>query len=187
MQTYYETERLILKVLTPEYCHSVLRFYYRNQTFFRPYDPVYPPGYFTPVYQKIGLVYEYKSYLSGKSVRYYIFRKDSPHSIIGTVSFTNILYDMQKKATVGYKFDHQHQHHGYATESLQKGIEIMFSELGIHRLEAFIMPSNEPSRRLIKRLGFTYEGIALENLLIQNQWTDHEQYSLLSHTISVHQ
>lgn len=187
MQTYYETNRLILKVLTPEHCHSVMRFYYKNQDIFKPYDPVYPPGYFTPEYQRASLVYEYKSYLSKKSVRYYVFTKANPHHIIGTVSFTNILYDMQQKATVGYKFGGQYHHQGFATESLQKGIEIMFSELGIHRLEAFIMPSNEPSRRLIRRLGFTYEGLALENLFIQNQWTNHEQYSLLGHTISLHQ
>lgn len=187
MHTYYETKRLILQVLSPDYCHSVLHFYQSNQSFFQPYDASYPHNYFTPDYQRSSLTYEYYAFMEEKSVRYYIFRKEDPDTIIGTISFNNILYSYQQKATIGYKFDHHQQHNGYALESLQKGIQIMFCELGLHRLEAYIMPSNLPSKRLIQRLGFTYEGVARKSFYIQNQWIDHEQYSLLSHTTSLHQ
>ena len=57
----------------------------------------------------------------------------------------------------------------------------MFHEEYHHRLNAYVVPGNLPSIRLIERLSFSYEGIAREYAKIQGVWQDHLQYSLINH------
>lgn len=181
MQTYYETRRLVLQVLTPDYCHQVLDFYKSNKCIFAPYEPLCPRQYYTADYQYNTLSCDYQSFLEQKGVRFYLFLKNQPDRIIGTISFYNISHGYTSSATVGYKLDTHFQHHGYAFEALQKGIEVLFYEENVHRINAYIMPDNTASIRLIQRLYFTYEGIAREYAMIQGKWEDHLQFSLISH------
>ena len=55
----------------------------------------------------------------------------------------------------------------------------MFDELNLHRIQAFVLPDNEPSIRLLESHGFKREGIARSNLFLQGEWRDHAQYSLI--------
>ena len=181
MQTHYETKRLVLQVLTPDYCHKVLDFYLSNKDIFQPHDPLYPKHYYTADYQYQSLSCDYHAFLERKGVRFYLFDKHHPQNIIGTVSFSNVSYGYANQAVVGYKLAKQHHHMGYAFEALQKAIELMFYEEKIHRITAYIMPDNEASIRLIERLYFTYEGVAKEYALIQGKWEDHLQYALINH------
>ena len=110
---------------------------------------------------------------------FYVFLKDDPDTIIGTVC----LYDISKvyaKADIGYKFSSKHHHQGYASEAVEKIIDIAFTELGLHRICAHVMESNLPSLRLLTGLGFEKEGICRDYLCLNGIWTDHLQYSLLA-------
>ena len=48
MNTTYETDRLILKILTPDYAREVLRFQIRNKDVFAPFEPQRQDIFFTP-------------------------------------------------------------------------------------------------------------------------------------------
>lgn len=184
MKMAYETERLILKVLTGSSCNDVLQFYNKNQELFERYEPARPSNFYTKSYQKSSLNYEYTCFSQGTGIRFWVYKKCDPDSIIGTISFLNIQRNAYMNCHVGYKFDAGHHHQGYAQESLTKGVNFIFKEFDLHRIIAYIMPSNIPSKRLIERLGFTYEGIAYQNIFINNKWEDHEQYSLINHSHS---
>lgn len=181
MKTYYETNRLLLQVLTPDCCEAVLHFYKKNRTFFAPFEPSSPNSYYTNAYQYNTLLAEQQLFLEQKGVRFYLFKKERPKTIIGTISFSNITQGYLNHAILGYKLDARFQHQGYAFEALQKGIEIMFYELKLHRLTAYIMKNNIPSIRLIEKLYFSYEGIAAEYAFIHGKWEDHLQYALINH------
>jgi len=69
------------------------------------------------------------------------------------------------------------------TEAIQKGIEIMFNEFGLHRIEANIMPGNKPSLRVVEKLGFYNEGLAYKYLKINGKWEDHIHMVLLNESV----
>lgn len=180
MQTSYETSRLIIKILTPDFSNEVLSFYKENKIIFEPFEPAKVPNYYTLGYQRALLTYEYNSALKKKGIRFWIFEKNHPNKIIGTVCFHNIQKGILWSCQLGYKFGKDYHGQGYAKESLKRTIKIIFEDLKLHRIEAYIMPSNSSSIHLIRSLGFFYEGISFKNIKIQNKWEDHERYSLLN-------
>lgn len=179
MVTYYETDRLILQVLTPGHADQVLEFYKNNVDIFEPYEPTRPDNFYTKSYQKALLTCEYNSMVKMQSIRFWVFKKEDPDNIIGTVSFSNIQPYIYSSCNIGYKFDKQYHHQGYALESIKRLVEIIFHDYNLHRIKAYIMPDNTSSKNLIERAGFTFEGLARKNICIRDIWEDHEQYSLI--------
>lgn len=179
MLTSYETNRLILQILTSNHAEQVLDFYNNNMDIFEPYEPTRPDNFYTKAYQKALLTCEYNAILKSETVRFWIFKKEDPDKIIGTVSFSNIQPYIFSSCNIGYKFDKEYHHHGYALEAINKICEIIFYDYNLHRIKAYIMPCNIPSKNLIERAGFTFEGIARKSIFIRDIWEDHEQYSLI--------
>lgn len=179
MLLQYETRRLILKVLGPDYASDVLRFYQNDKELFERFETDRAPNFYTEAHQRNILHLEYGLTLKLAQVRFYVFLKDDPDTIIGTVC----LYDISKvysKADIGYKFASAYHHQGYATEAVEKMIDIAFTELGLHRICAHVLASNLPSLRLLVGLGFEKEGVCRDYLCLGGVWTDHLQYSLLA-------
>ncbi|MDF2942904.1 MAG: Ribosomal-protein-alanine N-acetyltransferase [Herbinix sp.] len=180
MQKVYETDRLILRSLTYEDASLVLSFYEDNRTLFEPWEPKRGDNFYTLSYQKASLTAEYNQITEGKLLRYWVFLKDNPEEIIGSICFQNLLGEPYHSCCLGYKFSHIYQHQGYALESISKSIDLIFEEKQLHRIEAFIMPNNVPSLRLIERLSFGYEGVAKSFARINNTWTDHNHFALIN-------
>lgn len=180
MNMIYETDRLILKILTPSAVREVLAFQSRNKELFERYEPTRCENFYTYAHQHAILKCEYNLAVKRSTIRFHVFRKEDPHTIIGTVC----LHDVQRmpyySCEIGYKFDHAFHHQGYAKEAVAKALTIAFFELELHRVFARVMPENEPSTRLLESLGFTREGIEHECTQIQGKWADHIRYALLS-------
>lgn len=179
MNLIYETDRLILKVLRPEAAGDVLSFFLKNKDIFEKYEAARPENFYTLKYQKSMLICEYNYAIQLSAIRFYVFLKENPTQIIGTISFRNITHSIYESCEVGYKFDSDFWHKGYATEALLEGIDIMFEDLKLHRIEACVMPKNLPSIRLLESLYFKREGLLRQNARINGQWEDHYLYSLI--------
>lgn len=184
MLLQYETRRLILKVLGPDYSSDVLRFYQVDRELFEKYEADRSPNFYTEAHQRNILQLEYGLTLKLNQVRFYVFLKDNPEKIIGTVC----LYDISNaysRAEIGYKFASAYQHKGYASEAVEKLIDIAFWDLNLHRLCAHVQEDNIPSIRLLVGLGFAKEGICRDYLCLNGVWTDHLQYSLIASTLDL--
>ena len=180
MQFEYETERLILRVLKPEDAGLVLDFYLRDRELFEQFEPERAASFYTPQYQRNVLRAELHMCMKLTTVRFYVFLKSNPYQIIGTICFHNIMKAPYLDTELGYKFSSEFRHRGYATEALQKGIGIMFGELRLHRIHAYVLPDNAPSCHLCERLHFTLEGCCRALLPIRGTWRDHLQYTLIN-------
>lgn len=181
MNFEYETPRLYLRILnaTPHNARQVLDFYSRNRDVFEKYEPLYPNNFYTGKYHMTLLNCEYQMFLHMTSLRYWIFNKQNPDRIIGTVCFYNLARSIYQHCDIGYKLDKQYWHQGYAKEALFYAISHIFRELHMHRIQAYVMPENKNSIYLLESLGFQKEGLCRQNAKIQDKWTDHLLYALI--------
>lgn len=180
MQRVYETERLVLKVLDKSYAEVVLDYYLRNKLFLENWEPTKSPEFYTRVYQEKQLDDELDKIENNYSFRLWISPKNNDKKIIGSVGFNNIVRGAFLSCHLGYKLDKDEIKKGYMTEAIQKGINIMFNDFGIHRIEANIIPINTNSLRVATKLGFYNEGLAFKYLKINGKWEDHIHMVLLN-------
>lgn len=179
MKFTYKTDRLILRLLGEEEAPAVLQFYRKNRAVFEPYEAIHPEQFYTESYQRTLLNCELSLTLKHNLIRFYVFRRENPDEIIGTVCFRNIDRSTYYSCETGYRFSPAYWHKGYAREALAFGIQLMFEEFHLHRIEATVMPENTASIRLLESLAFQQEGIAREFALIQGKWEDHIRFALI--------
>ena len=159
---------------------KVLDFYIENSIYFDAVEPTRPDNFYTLAYQEAALKYEHSETIKGHTIRYFVYEKEHPKTIIGSVNFSKIQGAPFACATIGYKFHHNYWGHGYATEACQAAISVIFSNYRIHRIEGRVSPDNISSIHVLERLGFTYEGLEYKSVEINGIFKDHYRYSLLN-------
>lgn len=65
--------------------------------------------------------------------------------------------EKENTAEISYIFDYDHCNNGYCTEACQKILDVCFSELNIESISASVVSANNSSKRVLERLGFSYE------------------------------
>lgn len=173
-------EDSFVRALDDNHWKKVLSFLEKGRHIFEKYEPRKVSMYYTEIYQKGVLSQEYTATLGNRYVRYYISLKDNPEIIIGTVSCGNISSDPFACGTIGYKFDEDYWHRGYAREAIGKVMDEIFKELGLHRLVANVMEGNEPSIKLLENMGFRLEGLCEKNIKVNGTWQNHRLYAMLN-------
>ena len=180
MNTSYETDRLALRICTKYDARMVLDFYNKNLEDFAKYEVIDLDACRTLKYHEKMLNAEFSVFSQGRMARFYIFEKNNPFQIIGTFAFHDIQFAHYLYARVGYKVDKDYRRRGYAKEAIGKGIEIMFDEVGLHRIEAFVMPENRPSICLLESLGFNREGLITDKVMLNGKWRHHYLYAKIN-------
>jgi len=176
MNKTYETNRLLLKMSHDSFADMVLDYCTRNKEFLGEWEPIREEAFYTKEFQKKQLLED----MDNKDLfRLWIFKKGQVDKIIGCLSFTNIMRGAFLSCFFGYKLDEQELNHGYMTEAIKKATQVVFDELGLHRIEANIMPKNKRSLRVASKAGFYKEGISYKYLKINGEWEDHIHMVLL--------
>jgi ribosomal-protein-alanine N-acetyltransferase len=83
-----------------------------------------------------------------------------------------------KMASIGMALHRPYWGQGYGTEVGMLMLQMSFEQLDVHRIEALVEPSNERSLGLVRKAGFTREGLLRERILDED-WLDTEVWSLL--------
>ncbi|GGA28861.1 GNAT family N-acetyltransferase [Psychrobacillus lasiicapitis] len=60
------------------------------------------------------------------------------------------------------------------SEAVRKTVEFGFKELKLHHIEAGVMPHNLESIKVLVNARFHKEGIAKENVRINDKWEDNQ-------------
>jgi ribosomal-protein-alanine N-acetyltransferase len=82
-------------------------------------------------------------------------------------------------AELGYELHPSYWHVGIMTEALSTIISYGFSELGFHRIEACPLAENKPSKELLLKLGFKYEGTLRQRHFFRGHYKDQLYFGLL--------
>jgi ribosomal-protein-alanine N-acetyltransferase len=99
-------------------------------------------------------------------------------TLLGEVSLGSVLRGPFQSGYIGYWIDEKHAGNGYVPEGVALVIRYGFETLGLHRMEAAIVPRNDRSRRVAEKLGLRDEGTALRFLQIRGVWEDHVRYAI---------
>lgn len=83
-----------------------------------------------------------------------------------------------RKASIGYWIGARHARQGLMGEALGLALEQAFTLAALERIEAYVLPENEPSKRLLGKFGFQLSGIAREYQRLHGEDRDHERWVL---------
>jgi len=85
------------------------------------------------------------------------------------------------EAELGWVLDPTHTGRGYATEAIRAVIDVCFGPLGLRRVHAGCFADNEPSWRLMERLGMRREEFSRKTALHRSgDWLDGMSYGILA-------
>jgi RimJ/RimL family protein N-acetyltransferase len=85
------------------------------------------------------------------------------------------------EAELGWVLDPAHTGRGYATEAIRAVIDVCFGPLGLRRVHAGCFADNEPSWRLMERLGMRREEFSRKTALHRSgEWLDGLNYGILA-------
>lgn len=85
------------------------------------------------------------------------------------------------EADIGWVLAPEHHGQGYGTEAVSALLEICFEQLGLRRVIAGCFTANEPSWRLMERVGMRRESHTVRDGLHRTRgWLDGFQYGLLA-------
>ena len=85
------------------------------------------------------------------------------------------------EAELGWVLDPAYTGRGYATEAVRAAIDLCFGPLGLRRVHAGCFADNEPSWRLMERLGMRREEFSRRTALHRSgEWLDGMNYGILA-------
>lgn len=92
----------------------------------------------------------------------------------GAVGWVSLRINDRKEgaAEIGYSILREYRGKGVATEAVRALLNEAFDVAGVARVQAFCVPANEPSRRLLKRLNFCSDGVLPHGATISGRPVD---------------
>ena len=178
-----QTNDLILKTAEVSFAENLLNYYRRNRAFLEGFEPKRDAHFFTLEYQEAKLQHDIADILHKTGVHFYVFPKDEPETIIGSIGLSNIVWGSFLSCFLGYKLDEAHQNKGFMTQAVQAVSRFAFDTLQLHRIEANVMPRNIASRRVLEKCGFQEAGVSPKYLKINGVWEDHIHMELLNEAL----
>jgi ribosomal-protein-alanine N-acetyltransferase len=100
------------------------------------------------------------------------------NEMIGTVGLLRFDFE-QRRAEVGYEIARRWWGRGLAPEAAGAVVRYGFSVLGLHRIEAGVLPGNDASVRVLQKLGFVDEGTRRDYLHVKGRFRTFRWFSLL--------
>ena len=177
-----QTPRLILRLLRESDRAEFVRVHQISREFYRPWMPVSPPDQTLDDFFAQNLQRAQRGWTEGKELRTVAEMTDG--RLAGFFNLNEIVRGSFWSCYAGWRANVEVARQGYATEALRALLDLAFAPapagVGLHRVQANIIPTNEASLRLAARCGFRREGLALRYLQIDGRWQDHVMLAKLA-------
>ena len=98
--------------------------------------------------------------------------------LAGQLNVSSISYGSVSMATIGYWVSERFAGKGLTPTAVALASDHCYFTLGLHRIEICIRPENDPSLRVVEKLGFRYEGLRRRYIHINGDWRDHFCFAL---------
>jgi len=174
-----QTQNLILRApqATDYAAWAVLRM--ESRGFLTPWEPTWNEDDLTRASFRLRVKRAAREIASDEA--YSLFILDArTEALLGGLTLGLVRRGVAQACTLGYWMGERHAGKGHMSEAVRGALRFAFQELALHRVEAACLPHNEPSRRLLERVGFQKEGLARAYLRINGNWADHLLYAALA-------
>ena len=169
----FRSQRLYFLAAHPALSPAAAAFYRRNREAFAPFDPAREEDFYTAAGQAEALAWDQGQAEAGRSFRFLLVQPRHPGKVMGAFGLNEIVRGAFQSCFVSYKIDASLWGRGYGSEAIERGTRWAFHTLGLHRVEANILPRNLPSLRAAAKAGYEQEGLAKRYLKINGVWEDH--------------
>lgn len=152
--------------------------YRDNREHLAPWEPARDAAFLTGTGQAEQITGKLAGLAAGTDVAWVLVCEEG---IVGTIALTGIVRGPFLSAHVGYWVDSRLQGRGIGSAALHGVLQHARDELGLHRVQASVLPRNAASRAILDRTGFTLIGAAPSYLRIAGTWQDHLLYQRILH------
>ena len=150
-----------------------------SRAFLTPWEPTWAPDELTRNAFRRRLRRYNRDAREGFGHAFFVFRR-ADNRLLGGVTLSNVRRGVTQSCSMGYWMGQHYAGQGYMSDAVGAILGFVFGELGLHRLEAACLPTNERSKAVLRRVGFTEEGLARQYLKIDGAWRDHLLFAMLS-------
>ncbi|PTL59251.1 hypothetical protein C7Y72_06090 [Paraconexibacter algicola] len=172
-------ERTAIRPFAARDLDDLLALRQANRAFLEPYESTRDARFFTAEGQSRELRLDREAWTTGQGYGFAILDTTGEvDRLIGRIAVANVVLGSWRNATIGYWVDEASGSRGHATEAVQLALRFCFEELGLHRVQAAVMPHNERSLRVVGKCGLRQEGVALGYLEINGRWEDHVIFAM---------
>jgi ribosomal-protein-alanine N-acetyltransferase len=167
-----------IRRLEPRDAAAMLELRLRNKDFFKPYEPLREASFFTPRGQATALAEDSARWQRGDAYAFAILDRAGGDALAGWITIANVVRGAWQNATIGYAVDEAANGRGLATDAVGLAVRFAFTEAGLHRVQAAVLPVNARSARVLEKNGFRREGHARRYLQIAGVWADHDLFAI---------
>ncbi|MBC7770857.1 MAG: GNAT family N-acetyltransferase [Pyrinomonadaceae bacterium] len=180
--TVLRTSRLLLRPLQESDRAEFIRVQTSSTRHLSPWSPAMEPGQtFDELFSSM-LARTLRGLSLESDYRFATFLHTG--ELVGMFNLNNVIRGVFQNAFAGWWLSVDSIGRGFGCEALPALLDHAFAEqpagLGLHRVQANIIPANERSIRLAQRVGFRQEGLARGYLKIAGVWQDHMMFAKLA-------
>lgn len=168
------TPRLILKAITPQLIRDI--FNSKSKQEIQEYF-----GFDESGYEHYRNMHEKGMETHRFSLFYFLLMDKESNQPIGECGFHSWNVPHRRAELFYLLRQDQYKQKGLMTEALRFVLDYGFKDLNLHRVEALVADTNEPSIRILNHYGFKFEGIRREDYNTNGKNENSACYSLLSH------
>jgi ribosomal-protein-alanine N-acetyltransferase len=180
------TDRLLLRPLREEDRPAFIAYHDRSREHLRPWSPRTPEGVTLEQLFTQQLERSQRGLRDGSVLRLMAFALEPGPgtNLVGMFNLNNIVRGVFECADAGWQVGAGHTGKYLATEGVWALLDVAFAPpprgLGLHRVQANVIPLNGPSLRVAEKCGFRREGLAHKMLKINGAWQDHVMHAKLA-------
>ena len=171
-----ETERLTLRPPVHSDFHAWARLRQDSQAYLTPWEPSWAADHLTRKAFTNRVYWSSRAIKNETALPLFMFRRED-NELIGAITLDHVRRGPSQSGTLGYWTGEKFTRNGYMREAIEALVHHAFHRMDLSRIEAACLPENKPSRDLLEKCAFKYEGVAQSYLEIDGRWRTHVLYA----------
>ena len=154
---------------------ELVRYVTRNRIHLTPTQPRRGEAFWTAAGQRVRVAASLEEMARGRMMPLLVLEDGA---MVAELTLSDITGGVFMSAALGYSVDGERLRRGIAAWAVAATVDIAFTALHLHRIQAGTLPENIASQGVLERCGFERIGLARDYLAIAGVWRDHVLWQL---------